>query len=241
MSSAVERHQTLARNFSSWRRRLHLLHEKVRIPRRAAGLLYRKLHREHSKGSLTRARRISCSNRRIVERHQTLARNFSSWRRRLHLLHEKVRIPRRAAGLLYRKLRREQSKGSLTRARRILCSNRRIKGTINSHAKVLQQFRQIPEPRSCVNCDVFRSFHYQISREPLCEVQQKSYSRFRATSPFCLLFEHPSVQTSVSCQTPFALIFAVVIWVYEIFRISGLLCVTDGLDPLEEQNLGTDQ
>ncbi|KZV18058.1 hypothetical protein F511_30122 [Dorcoceras hygrometricum] len=50
-----------------------------------------------------------------------------------------------------------------------------------------------------------------------------------------------SKQTSVSCQTPSALIFAVVIWVYEIFRISGLLCVTDGLDPLEEQNIGTDQ
>ncbi|KZV16833.1 hypothetical protein F511_39163 [Dorcoceras hygrometricum] len=60
-------------------------------------------------------------------------------------------------------------------------------------------------------------------------------------SVFRLLFEHPSVQTSVSCQTPFALIFAFVIWVYEIFRLSGLLCVTNGLDPLEEQNLGTDQ
>ncbi|KZV24561.1 IQ-domain 19 [Dorcoceras hygrometricum] len=42
-------------------------------------------------------------------------------------------------------------------------------------------------------------------------------------------------------QTPLALIFTIVIWVYEIFRISGLLCVTNGLDPLEEQNLGTDQ
>ncbi|KZV31566.1 hypothetical protein F511_07417 [Dorcoceras hygrometricum] len=46
---------------------------------------------------------------------------------------------------------------------------------------------------------------------------------------------------SVSCQTPLVLIFAVVIWVYEIFRISGLLCITNGLYPLEEQNLGTDQ
>ncbi|KZV44065.1 hypothetical protein F511_10736 [Dorcoceras hygrometricum] len=42
-------------------------------------------------------------------------------------------------------------------------------------------------------------------------------------------------------QALFCTDIAVVIWVYEIFRISGLLCVTDGLDPLEEQNLGTDQ
>ncbi|KZV55828.1 nuclear transcription factor, X-box binding [Dorcoceras hygrometricum] len=34
---------------------------------------------------------------------------------------------------------------------------------------------------------------------------------------------------------------SIVIWVYGIFRISGLLGVTNGLDPLEEQNLGTDQ
>ncbi|KZV32428.1 hypothetical protein F511_44734 [Dorcoceras hygrometricum] len=52
---------------------------------------------------------------------------------------------------------------------------------------------------------------------------------------------HLDPKTSVSCQTLFALIFAFVIWDYGIFRLSGLLGVTNGLDPLEEQNLGTDQ
>ncbi|KZV16315.1 metal transporter Nramp3-like [Dorcoceras hygrometricum] len=56
-----------------------------------------------------------------------------------------------------------------------------------------------------------------------------------------LLFENLLFRLVYPIQTPLALVLAFVIWVYGIFRISGLLCVTNGLDPLEEQNIGTNQ
>ncbi|KZV40084.1 hypothetical protein F511_43275 [Dorcoceras hygrometricum] len=47
------------------RRRLHLVHEKVRIPRREARSLYRKLHRGKSKRFLTHTRQTSRCNDRF--------------------------------------------------------------------------------------------------------------------------------------------------------------------------------
>ncbi|KZV22226.1 hypothetical protein F511_34670 [Dorcoceras hygrometricum] len=111
----------------------------------------------------------------------------------------------------------------------------------NSVQATIQQVRNLGRIRAI---ELLPNF-FQLAGFVLPEFTPDSYTRLYQVSDFLfvfrLLFEHPSVQTSVSCQTPFALIFAVVIWGYEIFRISGLLCVTNGLDPLEEHNLGTDQ
>ncbi|KZV25026.1 hypothetical protein F511_44766 [Dorcoceras hygrometricum] len=82
-----------------------------------------------------------------------------------------------------------------------------------------------------------RNFIIQISprnSDFTSKIQIFAHELRQSLTVFRLLFEHPSVQFSVSCQTPFALIFAFVIWDYGIFRISGLLGVTNGLDPLEE-------
>ncbi|KZV50412.1 hypothetical protein F511_08063 [Dorcoceras hygrometricum] len=50
--------------------------------------------------------------------------------------------------------------------------------------KFRAQFRQIPEPRACVSLRRVQKLLLSDFCEPLCEVQQKSFSRFRATKFF---------------------------------------------------------
>ncbi|KZV25065.1 glycosyl transferase family 2 [Dorcoceras hygrometricum] len=101
----------------------------------------------------------------------------------------------------------------------------------NPLAKVLRKLRRV------------QKLCYQIShRNPTSGCAKFSRSRTPIPDFVLPVFSPAEFKRLVSLiQTPLALIFAFAIWVYEIFRLSGLLCVTNGLDPLEEQNLGTNQ
>ncbi|KZV44017.1 hypothetical protein F511_26629 [Dorcoceras hygrometricum] len=129
----------------------------------------------------------------------------------------------------------------------------------NPLVKILRKLRRVQK--------LFAIRFLVESCEQLCEVIRGRFSRFRATSfsakckwAFCLTYISLAIiyifrkfSSSSTVRAPLVQIglshsnsactdfFTFVIWVYEIFRISGLLCVTNGLDPLEEQNLGTDQ
>ncbi|KZV37631.1 hypothetical protein F511_22898 [Dorcoceras hygrometricum] len=91
----------------------------------------------------------------------------------------------------------------------------------NPLAKVLRKLRRV------------QKLCYQIShRNPASSCAK--FSRIRTPIPDFVLpvFSPAEFKRLVYLiQTPLALIFAFVIWVYEIFRLSGLLCVTNGLDP----------
>ncbi|KZV24344.1 hypothetical protein F511_16916 [Dorcoceras hygrometricum] len=123
---------------------------------------------------------------------------------------------------LYRKLHHGNSRRFLTRTRQISRSNRRIERT-----KKLPRYFEILNRK---NSSFARQSSAEISAEFLAKVLCK-----RRTSSSPSTVRAPFVQIgsshSNSARTDF---FTIVIWVYGIFRISGLLCVTNGLDPLEE-------